>query len=323
MTDRKLRWGVLSAANIGRKAFIPGVQQFGERGEIVAIGSRNKEVADAVAADLGIPEAYGSYDELLAADVDALYIPLPNHLHAEWSMKAADAGKHVLCEKPLAMSADEAQQMVDHCAAAGVLLREAFMYRFHPQWIRAKEIVDSGELGRLMAVQTWFSYFNRDPDNIRNVPEYGGGAVMDIGCYPINLSRWLFGAEPFEIEDAVYRDPDFGTDVLTSAILRFGGAHATFTCSTQLYDDQRVHIRGTSGMVDIEIPFNAPNDRETRIFVTVDGERRTETFPICDQYALQADAFADALVADTDNWAPAVDAVANMKVIEAVLAAGE
>ena len=322
MSD-KLRWGVLSAANIGRKAFIPGVQKFAERSEIVAIGSRNKDVADQVAENLGIPQAYGSYDELLASDVDALYIPLPNHMHAEWSMKAADAGKHVLCEKPLAMSAAQAQEMADHFRAAGLVLREAFMYRHHPQWIRVKEIMDSSGLGELRSIQTWFSYFNRNPDDIRNILEYGGGAVMDIGCYPINLSRWLFDDEPYEIESAVHRDPDFGTDTLTSAVLRFRDAHGTFTCSTQLHDDQRVHIRGTSGLIDIEIPFNAPNDRETRIFVTVDGETRTETFPICDQYALQADAFATAIVDDTDNWAPVLDAVANMKVIEAVLAPGD
>ncbi len=324
MAERKLRWGVLSAANIGREAFIPGVQRFATLGEIAAIASRNIEVAEAVAAHLEIPEAYGSYDELLASDVDAVYIPLPNHLHAAWTMKAADAGKHVLCEKPLAMSAAEAQKMADHCAGAGVKLQEGFMYRFHPQWVRAKELVDSGRIGVLQSVQSWFSYYNRDPDNIRNVPEYGGGAVMDIGCYNISLSRLLFGAEPDRVEAVVYRDPDFGTDVITSAMLHFGDRHATFTCSTQAAPDQRVHIYGTSGKIDIPIAFNAPNDRPTQIAVTgADHGIETLTFDVCDQYALQADAFAASVLDDTEVPLPPSDAVANMAVIDAVLAAGE
>ncbi len=322
-SGRRLRWGVLGVAKIGRGAFIPGVQGFAERSEITAIGSRNLDGAQSVAAELDIPKAYGSYDDLLASDVDALYIPLPNHMHAEWTMRAADAGKHVLCEKPLALTAAQAREMAEHCEKAGVKLQEGFMYRFHPQWARVKELVDSGAIGELRAVLGWFSYFNRNPDNIRNILEYGGGAVMDIGCYPISVARLLFGAEPDGVHAEVHRDVDFGTDILTSAVLRFGTAQAAFTCSTQIAADQRVHIYGTNGKIDVEIPFNTPNDRETRIFVTErDGDTRTETFPACDQYALQADAFAAAVLDDTEVPLPPSDAIANMAVIDRVLAAG-
>ena len=273
MSD-KLRWGVISTAEIGTGAVIPATQR-SERGEVVAIASRDEARAQEVAGQLGITTAYGSYEALLEApDVDAVYIPLPNHLHAEWTMAAAVAGKHVLCEKPLAMSAAQAQEVVDACAEAGVKMAEAFMYRQHPQWVKAVEIVASGRLGELTAVNSWFSYNNTDAENIRNIAEFGGGAVMDIGCYCISLSRLIFGAEPDDVQSVMQRHPEFGTDVLSSGMLRFGDAHATFTCSTVVEDYQRVHVFGTEGRLEIEIPFNAPNDRPTRLFVAQGGDPR-------------------------------------------------
>ena len=264
MSDRKIRWGVLSTADIGLGAVIPAIQS-SDLGEVVAISSRDADRAGRAAADLGIPTAHGSYEALLDDPaVDAVYNPLPNHLHAEWTMKAADAGKHVLCEKPLAMSSEQAQLMVDHCAAAGVKLQEAFMYRFHPQWRRVKEIVDSGELGELRAIQAWFSFFNDDGSDIRNVPEWGGGGLMDIGCYPISISRWLFGAEPDDVAAASFHHPDFGVDVVTSALMRFGDAHATFTCSTLTEWGQRLFVEGAEGRIEIPIPFNPRPDRAYR-----------------------------------------------------------
>ena len=275
-----------------------------------------------------IPRSHASYEALLAdPDVDAVYIPLPNHLHAEWTIAAARAGKHVLCEKPLALTAAEAQEMVAACRDAGVLLMEAFMYRHHPSWIAARELVAAGRIGRLQAVDSWFSYFNDDPGNIRNVAEAGGGALYDIGCYSVNLSRMLFASEPTRVQAAVTRDPVFRVDTLTSAILEFDGGVATFTCSTRTESDQRVDIYGTDGRISIEIPFNIPPDRPTRIFVTAGGDPpvapATETieFDVADPYACEADRFADAVLDGIPLPVEPADAVANLRVIEAIFAA--
>jgi predicted dehydrogenase len=317
----------LSTAKIGRKAVIPAIQR-SELGTVVAIASRRAADARAVADDLGIERSYGSYEELLADDeVDAVYNPLPNHLHGEWTMHAADAGKHILCEKPITLDRAEAATVIAHCDAAGVLLQEAFMYRFHPQWLRTKQLVDGGHIGELRAVQSWFSYFNDDAANIRNIAAYGGGALMDIGCYPISVARWLFGAEPDDVQAAAHHDPASGVDVLTSAVMRFGGGHATFTVSTRAEPYQRVHVVGSAGRIEIEVPFNAPNDRPTRIAISTGRQPPTapatviEEFATVDQYALQADAFATAVSRGSTAALPPSDALANMAAIDAVRAA--
>ncbi len=323
----KVRWGVLSTANIGVAKVIPGMRT-AERCDLVAIASRDLATAEAAARDLGIPKAHGTYEALLAdPDVDAVYIPLPNHLHAEWTLRAAEAGKHVLCEKPLAMSSMQAQEMVDGCRRAGALLMEAFMYRLHPQWVRVREIVESGRLGELTAMQAFFSYRNVDPDNIRNIAAFGGGALMDVGCYPINVARMLFGEEPSHVEALVRRDATFGTDVVTSALLQFGDRQAAFTCSTWIEPDQRVHLVGTEGRLVVEIPFNIPPDRATRLFVTAGGDPpvnpATEVIeiPPADQYGVQVDGFSRAVLEGGEVPIPPEDAVANMRVVEAVLEA--
>ncbi|MCJ7725610.1 MAG: Gfo/Idh/MocA family oxidoreductase, partial [Acidimicrobiia bacterium] len=260
-----LRWGVISTADIAVTKVIPALQH-ADRCEVVAIASRDAGRAAAAATRLGIPTAYGTYEELLASDdVDAVYIPLPNDAHAEWTIRAAEAGKHVLCEKPLALTAAEAEEMALACSTAGVKLAEAFMYRQHPSWVEAVRLVRSGAIGELQAVQSFFSYYNDDPADIRNRVERGGGATMDIGCYCINLSRMLFDAEPTRIEALVRRDPVMEIDIATSVLLEFpGGGQSDFTCSIRSEPDQRVHIFGTSGRIEIEIPFNIPPDRETR-----------------------------------------------------------
>jgi predicted dehydrogenase len=296
--------------------------------DVVAIASRSLEQAEAAAEQLGIPGAYGSYEALLEADdIDAVYIPLPNNLHLEWTIKAAAAGKHVLCEKPIALSAGEAGEMAAACDEAGVKLEEAFMYRHHPTWVEAVRLLGSGVIGELQGVQSWFSYFNDDPSNIRNRTENGGGAIMDIGCYNINLSRMLYEAEPARIEASVRRDQAMGIDIVTSAVLEFpGGGQSTFTCSIRAEDYQRVHIVGSDGRIEIEIPFNIPPDRETRIFVTQGGDppvapaTETVVFPAVDQYTIQASLFAQAVLDDADVPVPIDDAIANMGVIEAILA---
>ena len=324
---RRLRWGVLSTAAIARTKVIPGIQA-AEHCEVVAIGSRDAALAQRVAADLGIRTSHGSYEALLAdPDVDAVYIPLPNHLHAQWSIAASEAGKHVLCEKPLALSASDGERMVEAADRAGVQLMEAFMYRLHPSWVAARQVLASGRIGPLVAVDSWFSYHNDDPSNIRNILDVGGGALYDIGCYCVNLSRMLFGSEPARVEAAIVRDPVGGTDVVATALLAFAGGVASFTCSTRAEDHQRVDIYGSRGRIGIEIPFNIPPDRPTRIFVTAGGDppvapdTETLTFDSADPYTVEAEAFATAVLDGRPVPVPPADAIANLRVIEAIFAA--
>ncbi len=327
--DAQVRWGVLGVAGIAVHKVIPAMQA-SQSSPVLAIASRTAGKAEAAATELGIERAYDSYEALLDdPDVEAVYIPLPNHLHAEWTKKAAAAGKHVLCEKPLAMSSEQAEEMVAFCARAGVKLMEAFMYRLHPLWVQVKHFVDSGRLGDLLAVQAFFSYRNVDPGNIRNIAEYGGGALMDIGCYPVNVARMVFGSEPTGVKAIMRRDPEFGTDFLTSAVLDFEGRQASFTCSTQIEDSQRVDIVGTEGRIVVEIPFNIPPDRPTRFVLYAGGDPPADPgvgvyeFPNADQYGLQADAFSRAIRLDTPVPTPPADAVANMVVIERIIANAE
>ena len=330
MSERRLRWGVLSTASIAREKWIPGVRR-GRRGDVVAIASRDGGAARRTALELGIPRGHDSYEGLLAdPDVDAVYIPLPNHLHREWTLAAARAGKHVLCEKPIALTAADAEVMVAAAADAGVILVEAFMYRIHPSWVAVRELVAGGRIGRLRSVQSWFSYFNDDATNIRNIRAAGGGALMDIGCYSVNLSRMLFDAEPEWVAASILRDGPEGVDIVTSALLTFaGGGSATFTCSIRAEDDQRVHIYGTDGHISVGIPFNIPPDRPTHVFVTHGGEPPVApdverlTFEIADPYGVEADAFAAAVLDGAPPPIPASDAIANMRVIERIVAAAE
>ena len=318
----ELRWGILSTAKIGREKVVPAMQR-AARTKVVAIGSRDVERARDYARELSIPTVHGSYEELIADNnVDAVYIPLPNHLHAEWTMAAARAGKHVLCEKPLALSAAEAARMVAVCEHEGIVFAEAFMYRLHPSWQAVLDVVSSGRIGRLSAVQSWFSYYNDDPTNIRNRVEAGGGALYDIGCYCVSLSRLLFGSEPGGIKGSVLRDPELGVDVLTSGILEFDSGVASFMCSTRTETDQRVHIYGTKGRISVGIPFNIPPDRQTEIYVTAGGDppvapaTETMSFPPADPYTVQAEVFAAAVLDGTPLPFDPTDAVANMRVID-------
>jgi predicted dehydrogenase len=313
----KIRWGVLGVAKIATVKVIPAMQR-GTLTEIAAIASRDLARAENAARELGIPKAYGSYEELIAdSAIDAIYNPLPNHLHVPWSVKAAEAGKHVLCEKPIALTIGETNELIAARDRTGVKIGEAFMVHVHPQWLRTLEIVRSGEIGDLRAFNCVFSYNNRDPHNIRNIAEIGGGTLMDIGCYPIHTSRWIFGEEPRKVSALIDRDPAFGTDRLVSAILDYPSGQATFLCSTQMTPFQRMTFYGTAGRVEVEIPVNAPPDKETRIFVQT-TELRTETFPVCDQYTLQGDAFSRAILGQGDVPVPLENALKNMAVIDAL-----
>jgi predicted dehydrogenase len=316
----KIRWGVMSTASIGIRTVIPAMQ-LGEHCAVLAIASRNLEKAQAAARRLGIPKAYGSYEELLAdPHIDAVYIPLPNHLHVPWSIKALDAGKHVLCEKPIGLTVAQAQELLNAAQKRPQLkVMEAFMYRHHPQWQRARQLVVEGKIGDLRTIQSFFSYYKTDPDNIRNRAETGGGGLMDIGCYAISLARFLFGAEPQRVLGVMERDPLLKIDRLTSGILDFGRGTSTFTCSTQLTPYQRVNILGTEGRIEIEIPFNAPSDRPCKLWYQHGTETDEIVLDVCDQYTIQAELFSLAALNDTDVPTPLNDAVANMQVIEAVI----
>jgi predicted dehydrogenase len=324
----KVRWGVLGVAGIALKKVIPAMQKC-ERATVQAIASRNLDKAQDAARALGIPKAYGSYEELLSdAEIDAIYNPLPNHLHVPWSIQAAEAGKHVLCEKPISLTAIEARSLRDARDRTGVKIGEAFMVATHPQWLRTRELVRSGAIGELRAIAGFFSYFNANPANIRNILAYGGGGLMDIGCYPIFTSRFIVGEEPDRVLGILTRDPEMGTDRLTSAILDFQGRHCVFTCSTQLVPYQRMQFFGTRGRIELEIPFNAPADRPCRIVIDTGADLfgsgiRVEEIPICDQYTIQGDEFSRAIQENTGVPVPLENAIANMAVIEAVFRSGE
>ena len=316
----KVRWGIMSTADIGAIKVIPAMQN-GVHCDIHALASLALEKAKTLGTKLAIPKIFGSYEELLnCAEIDAVYIPLPNHLHVPWSIKALEAGKHVLCEKPIARSTTEAQKLLDSSKKhPNLKIMEAFMYRHHPQWQKARDLVVSREIGSLKTIQSFFSYYNTDPNNIRNMASIGGGGLMDIGCYAISLARFIFDAEPHKVCGLMEYDPKLDVDRLTSGILDFGRGTSTFTCATQLAPYQRVNIFGTLGRIEIEIPFNAPPDKPCRMLCQTQDQTEEISFPICDQYTIQGDLFSKAILNDTDVPTPLEDAVANMKVIDALV----
>jgi predicted dehydrogenase len=320
----KVKWGILSAASIARRRAVPGMLQ-SELAEVAGVASRTLEKARKFAEEFGIPKAYGSYEELIEdPEIEAIYNPLPNHLHVEWSIRAASRGKHVLCEKPVARTVAEARRMLEARNEYRVKIGEAFMVRSHPQWLRVRELVRGGQIGKLHSAVCQFSYFNVNPENVRNSAELAGGALMDIGCYAVRMSRFIFGEEPVRAMACVELDPSFKTDRLTSAILEFPTGQCIFTVSTQLVYYQRMQFLGTEGRLDIEIPFNAPTDKPCRIFID-DGRdlyggasQVTESLPICNQFTIQADLFSKAIRENLEVPNSMEDAVCNTAVIEAL-----
>ncbi len=327
-TPKKVRWGVLGVAKIATAQVIPAMQQ-GEWSEVVAVASREAGKARDCASALGLATAHGSYEALIAdPDIEAIYNPLPNHLHVPWSIRALEAGKHVLCEKPIGLSVAEAVDLKAARDRTGRLAQEAFMVRTHPQWLRARDMVRQGRIGDLRSIAGYFSYFNRDAANIRNIAAIGGGALMDIGCYLIHTSRMIFEAEPRRVLGLIDRDPDMKIDRLTSIVLDFDRGHAIGSCSTQVAAYQRMHLIGTSGRIEIEIPFNAPADRPCRLFVDDGSDLRgggveTIEIPRCNQYTIQGDLFSKAIREGKTAPYPLEDTIANMKVIEAVVRSAE
>jgi predicted dehydrogenase len=318
----RIRWGILGVAKIAIEKLIPAIQK-GPTGVVAAIASRSVEKARAAAARFGIPRAYGSYTELIAdPDIDAIYNPLPNHLHVPWSIRALEAGKHVLCEKPIALDAAEAAQLIAARERSGRQVMEAVMVKTHPRWLGARELVRSGRIGELRAMAGFFSYFNDSPDNVRHQPGMGGGGLLDIGFYPITMSRFIFETEPTRVVGLLELDPRFGVDRVASAILEFPHGHATFTCSTQLVPHQSLDILGTLGRIGIEIPWSMPHERRSRLVVDDHGRSGGAAeevwFPACDQWGVQCDRFCEAIASGGPAPVPIEDAVANMRVLDAI-----
>ena len=327
-TQAPLTWGVLGVADIAVRQVIPAMQR-SPRSRIEAIASRDPARAAAAAKSLGIPRSHGSYEALLAdPGIEAVYIPLPNHLHVPWTIRAAEAGKHVLCEKPIACTAAEARSLLAVRDRTGVQIGEAFMVRSHPQWLKVRELLAAGRIGELRLVLGHFSYYRRDPNDVRSRVEYGGGVLLDIGCYPVTLSRWLFGSEPVEVAAVLERDPDFKVDRLVSGLLRFPSGQACFTVAGQAAPFQRMQLVGTRGRIEVEIPFNAPPDRRCRLLVDdgrdlVGGGVETVTVEAANQYTLQGDDFAAAVRGRGVLPVPVEDAVANLAVLDALFRAAE
>ncbi len=312
----------MSTANIGVQKVLPAMQR-GEVTSIEAIASRDLKRAKQTARLLGIPKYYGSYEELLEdKEIEAIYNPLPNHLHVSWSIRCMEAGKHVLCEKPIALALQDVKKLIEVRDRTGLKAGEAFMVKTHPQWLRALDLIKTGKIGKLKAIQGFFSYFNNDPKNIRNIYDIGGGSIWDIGCYPVTTSRFMFGEEPRRVVSSIERDPDMKIDRLASVIMDFPSGQATFTSATQLSKYQKMIFFGTERRIEIEIPFNAPTDRACRIFID-DGiygleHAATEEISACDQYTIQGDAFSKAVLGEGDVPVPLEDALKNTAVLLAI-----
>ena len=320
MREQKVNWGILSTAKIATTKVIPALQ-ISTNGVVAAIASRHKATAQETAQTLDIETHYGSYEALLNdPKIDAIYNPLPNHMHVEWTIKALQAGKHVLCEKPIGMNATEAETLLKAVKQfPNLKVMEAFMYRFQPQWGKIKQIISDGTLGEIMHIQSHFSYHNTDPKNIRNIAEVGGGALMDIGCYCISLSRAIYETEPIAVLAQMTKNPISRTDIITSAMLKFtDNKTASFTCATKMAPHQQADIFGTKGHLRIEIPFNQPSNKPLHLYITTEDSAVTLTIPPSDQYTKEGEAFAQAILQNTAVPTPLVDALHNMVVIDAI-----
>ena len=320
---QKVRWGVLAVAKIATGKVIPAMQR-GELSEVVGIASRDRTKAELAARALGIPKAYGTHAEMLAdPEIEAVYNPLPNYLHVPVSIQAAEAGKHVLCEKPIGMGVADTLELMAVRDRTGVIIEEAFMISTHPQWVRVIDLVRSGRIGQLRYAVGSYGYQNLDPQNIRNIAAYGGGALMDIGCYLIKTSRMVFGGEPVRVAGTMVYDRRFGTDVLTSVVLEYPAGHCVFSCSTQSVASQSMQLMGTTGRIEIDIPFNAIPGERMRLQIDDGSDLRrssvvVEEVEACDQYTIQGDLFSRAVRQAGAPPVPLEDSLRNMAVIEAV-----
>jgi predicted dehydrogenase len=320
-----LRWGVLSTANIGRTQVIPALQQ-ASNGTLAGIASRDLAKAKALAEVTGATHAFGSYEEMLASDrIDAVYIPLPTSQHVEWAIKSADAKKHVLVEKPLALDAADIAKVIAARDRNKVLVSEAFMVTYHPQWMKVRELVQGGAIGKLRHVQGAFTYHNVDPVNMRNRPELGGGALPDIGVYPTVTTRFVTGAEPKKVQARVDIDAEFGTDSYSSIKADFGEFELSFYLSTRLALRQAMVFHGDKGLIEVASPFNAGifGDQAFTLWNQGHSEGTTFRFPGINQYRLQAETFARKVAGEKVDVFTLEDSVLNQRFLDAVLRAGK
>ena len=318
----RMNWGVLGVAKIAMESVIPAMLG-SEHYTVLGIASRDHERAKTAANKLSIPKTYGSYEALIAdPEIDIVYIPLPNHLHFTYVLKCIEAGKHVLCEKPITLKSEEIEKLIVARDKHHVKVGEAFMVKCHPQWIKAKELVQNGHLGKVGLVQGSFNYYNVDPANIRNVDTYGGGAMWDIGCYPVMTSRFVLGEEPLKVIGMMEKDQAFGTDRLSSVMMKFPSAQVVFSVSTQLTNHQRMTFMGDKQNLEVKIPFNAPKDQATQLTLNpgdiLNNNNEDIFLEVCDQYSLQAEAFSKAVKHDTAVPVSLEDALANTRVLEAI-----
>lgn len=318
--ESKIKWGILSTAAIATEQVIPAIIS-SEFGDLHAVASRNYDKAKKIADKFGIPKYYSSYEDLLMDDeIDAIYNPLPNHLHVPWTIKCLEANKHVLVEKPIGLSSIEAQKLLEETQKyPKIKVMEAFMYRHHPQWIKVKELVESGAIGKVKTIQSFFSFFDDNPNSIVNRKEYGGGSLMDIGCYPISLSRFIFNSEPEEVSGSVEYHPEFGVDISATALMKFKEGTSSFFSSIQGEERQQAQIFGTEGKIEFHLPFNPIANEPSKIFLNQNNKTEEIIFKPCDQYSIQADLFSLAIINDTEVPTPLQDAVKNMKVIEKII----
>lgn len=318
--NNKIKWGILSTASIGIEHVIPAMKN-SKHGEVYAIASRNYDKAKVVAEKFDIQKQYGSYEKLLEEDkIDAVYIPLPNHLHVPWAIKCLEAGKHVLLEKPLALNNDEAQYLLEESLKYPDLkIMEAFMYKHHPQWLKAKELIENGSIGEVKTILSSFSFYDDDPNSIVNNKKYGGGSLMDVGCYPISLSRFIFNSEPEKVIGSIEYHTEYEIDSVASAILKFKKGSSSFFSSIHLEERQQAQIFGTNGIIEFQIPFNPIANKLSKIFLHKNNKTQEIIFEDCDQYTIQADLFSLSILNNTKVPTPLIDGVNNMKVIEAII----
>ena len=323
----KVRWGVMGSAKIALKKVIPSMS-YCKYAVVEAIASRNEELAISAAEDLEIPKAYGSYEDLLNdKDIDAIYIPLPNHLHLEWTMKCIEAGKHVLCEKPFVLNHKDVSKLIQLRNRSKLKIGEAFMVRSHPRWTAIKEIIDKGVIGEMNLIRGFFSYYNDDAQNIRNQYSEGGGGIWDIGCYPVQISRYLFGKNPKRVSASLIYDSKYKVDILGSVILEFENGLCSFSVGTQLARYQSVQIFGRNKWIDVEMPFNPPIIESSEIQIVSEEDpaapRQIITIPPADQFTLQADAFSKAILDNKDEPVTLEDTLGNTLTIEAIFKAAK
>ena len=320
---KKLKVGVLGISNhFVKRVFFP--LRKSKNVEIFAVSSRSGEKAKKFASKYNVKRWYDSYEKLLEdEEIEAVYIPLPNHLHLEYIKKAADAHKHVICEKPLTLNYEQTKEAFEYAKKRGILLMEAFMYKHHPQWLRAKEIVESGEIGEVQTIHCYFSYDNKDPKNIRNVLEFGGGALLDIGVYAVSSARWIFEKEPTKVVALLNRDERFKVDTLVSGILDFDGKSALFSVATQAFPTQNVEVYASAGTIFVEVPFNTYPDVPGHLHVrTTIGTRDVYLGP-ADHYLLEFEHFARAIREKKSISSFEEDSLNNMKTIDALFKSAE